>query len=122
MYQSLKNARQMSLFSFDDAKVRNFSQTTKHFPNFFSFWAYFFHFLYKNCTFHTLLCKKNKIKCTFYTNFIPCTQNIIGICTHVRTYIAIKIQIMRFKAIFKPSDSLLQPSPITFTFHYLKMA
>lgn len=29
MYQSLKNARQMSLFSFDDAKVRKKSDTTK---------------------------------------------------------------------------------------------
>lgn len=122
MYQSIKNACQMSLFSFDDAKVRNFSQTTKLFPNFFSFWAYFFHFLYKKCTIILVLCNKNIIKCAFYTNFIPCTQNIIGIYTHVRTYIAMKIQIMRFKAIFKPSNSLLHPSPITFIFDYLKTA
>jgi hypothetical protein len=72
MYQSLKNARQTSLFLFDDAKVRNFSQTTKLFPNFFSFWAYFFHFLYKNCTFYTLLCNKTDTLChIFGTNFAP---------------------------------------------------
>jgi hypothetical protein len=40
--------------------------------------------------------------------------------THIRTYIGTEIRIMRFKAIFKPSDSLLYISLITFTFHYLK--
>ena len=53
-----KNALSTPLFLIDDAKVRNYFHSAKHFPNFFSFYPKFFHFLYKKCTLHTILCNK----------------------------------------------------------------